>query len=211
MNGFQNGLLNERPYSLTVNGRNLASIMMLPGKEKEFAVGYLATENIAAFSEIESVMLDSNTIGVLTTNPMKVLLPKKTVISGCGGTASYLDAAKMPKVESRADFNLKVPELNDEVVKAGGFCAALFDKDGEVAFVSDISQTVAVNKCVGAAIYGSVSLDKTVLAISGKVTGDIVRMCRFCGISKIVSVLPPTALAKEIADDGNVVLECIRK
>ena len=67
--------------------------------EKEFAYGYLKTEGIIQPEEIESVMLDGAEIGVLTANPFKVLLPKKTVVSGCGGTATYLDAAKLPVLE----------------------------------------------------------------------------------------------------------------
>lgn len=202
MNGFVNGLLDEQPYSLTVNGRSLASVMMLPGFEKEFAAGYLTTEGITPFSEIESVMLDSNTISVLTVNPMKVLLPKKAVISGCGGTASYLDSVKMPKITCHSDLDI-VFNFENDVVRAGGFGACISSKNF-TSEISDISQITAVNKCVGSALYNNVSLSECVISISGKVTADIVRMCRFAGISKIFSLCPPTALAKNVADDGGV-------
>ncbi|MDO5843860.1 MAG: formate dehydrogenase accessory sulfurtransferase FdhD [Methanocorpusculum sp.] len=204
MNGFVNGLLDEQPYSLTVNGRNLASVMMLSGNEREFAVGYLTTEGITPFSEIESVMLDSNTISVLTVNPMKVLLPKKAVISGCGGTASYLESSRMPKITNPAVYQFENPELNNEIVRAGGYSAVLITCEGAADLISDINQTAAVNKAVGLALYKKIPLEECVLGVSGKVTADIVRMCRFAQISKIVSLLPPTALAKSVADDGGV-------
>ena len=96
MNTFSNGLLNEQAFALTVNGRNLLSVLMLPDLKEEFARGYLVTEAIVAAEEIESVMLDGSTIGVLTRDPLKVLLPKRSVVSGCGGTASYLHPARLP-------------------------------------------------------------------------------------------------------------------
>ena len=98
MNTFSNGLLNEQAFALTVNGRNLLSVLMLPDLKEEFARGYLVTEAIVAAKEIESVMLDGSTIGVLTRDPLKVLLPKRSVVSGCGGTASYLDPARLPGI-----------------------------------------------------------------------------------------------------------------
>ena len=78
MNTFSNGLFNEQAFSLTVNGRNLFSVLMLPDHPDEFARGYLATEAIIPADEIESIMIDGTTIGVLTRNPFKVLLPKLT-------------------------------------------------------------------------------------------------------------------------------------
>ena len=86
MTAFQNGLLNEQPVSLTVNGRGLATVMMLRDMAEEFAVGYLTTEGIVSYADIESVMQNDAGVSVLTKNPFKVLLPKKSVLSGCGGT-----------------------------------------------------------------------------------------------------------------------------
>ena len=85
MTAFQNGLLNEQPVSLTVNGRGLATVMMLKDMAEEFAAGYLTTEGIVPYADIESVMLTKTGVSVLTKNPFKVLLPKKSVVSGCGG------------------------------------------------------------------------------------------------------------------------------
>lgn len=53
MSIFSCGLFNEQAFSLTVNGRNLLSVLMLPENPEEFARGYLATEVIIASDEIE--------------------------------------------------------------------------------------------------------------------------------------------------------------
>ncbi|HJJ49909.1 MAG TPA: formate dehydrogenase accessory sulfurtransferase FdhD, partial [Methanocorpusculum sp.] len=128
MTTFQNGLLNEQPVSLTVNGRGLVTVMMLKEMTEEFAAGYLLTEGIVPYTDIESMMRNDSGVSVLTKNPFKVLLPKKSVVSGCGGTASYLDPQKMPVLERSIPVpkNIQREEFSSEVIKAGGFGAKAF-------------------------------------------------------------------------------------
>ena len=205
MKGFVNGLLDERLYSLTVNGRSLSSPLMLSGMEKEFAYGYLKTEGIIPPEEIESVMIDGAEIGVLTVNPFKVLLPKKTVVSGCGGTASYLDAVKLPVLEETIDPPALPENLDSDVLRAGGFAAAVVSPQGFYR-AEDVGQSAAIDKAVGAAILGGVDLKKSALILSGKVTADMVKKALNAGISVIASGYPATNLAAETAAAGNVTL-----
>ena len=184
MKGFVNGLLDERLYSLTVNGRSLTSPLMLCGMEKEFAYGYLKTEGIIQPEEIESVMLDGAEIGVLTANPFKVLLPKKTVVSGCGGTASYLDAAKLPVLEETIDPPALPENLDSDVLRAGGFAAAVVSPKG-FFLAEDVGQSAAIDKAVGSAILSGADLKKSALMLSGKVNADMVKKALNAGISVI--------------------------
>ena len=205
MKGFVNGLLDERLYSLTVNGRSLTSTLMLCGMEKEFAYGYLKTEGIIQPEEIESVMLDGAEIGVLTANPFKVLLPKKTVVSGCGGTATYLDAAKLPVLEETIDPPALPENLDSDVLRAGGFAAAVVSPKG-FFLAEDVGQSAAIDKAVGSAILSGADLKKAALVLSGKVTADMVKKALNAGISVIASGYPATNLAAETAAAGNVKL-----
>ena len=205
MKGFVNGLLDERLYSLTVNGRSLTSPLMLCGMEKEFAYGYLKTEGIIQPEEIESVMLDGAEIGVLTANPFKVLLPKKTVVSGCGGTASYLDAAKLPVLEETIEPPVLPESLDSDVLRAGGFASAVVSPKG-FFLAEDVGQSAAIDKAVGSAILSGVDLKKSALMLSGKVTADMVKKALNAGISVIASGYPATNLAAETAAAGNVKL-----
>ncbi|MBE6507385.1 MAG: hypothetical protein E7Z72_05610 [Methanocorpusculum parvum] len=205
MKGFVNGLLDERLYSLTVNGRSLTSPLMLSGMEKEFAYGYLKTEGIISPDEIESVMLDGAEIGVLTANPFKVLLPKKTVVSGCGGTASYLDAAKLPVLDETIEPPALPESLDSAVLQAGGFAAVVVSPKGFFP-AEDVGQSAAIDKAVGSAILSGADLKKSALALSGKVTADMVKKALNAGISVIASGYPATNLAAETAAAGNVTL-----
>ena len=203
-------MLDEHLYSLSVNGRILTSVLMLKGAEKEYAYGYLATEGILKPDAIESVMVDDPDISVLTHDTQQVLLPKKTVVSGCGGTASYLDAAKLPvltpsdRVPDVKQLHVSFPE---NIIKDGGFAAAVVTGDAEYA-ASDTGLTQALDKAVGAALLKKADLSASALVISGKTSADVVRKALFAGISLIVSKYPATTLAKSIADAGHAAVVC---
>jgi FdhD protein len=200
-------LLHEEVYSLTVNGRILASVALLPGMLEAFATGYLITEGLVPYQDIESVMVEKNTIGVLTVNPFKVLLPKRSVISGCGGTASYLDPAKLPVLKDA--FTVPFPTLNtdfpEDISDAGGFSAAAVLSDGQViASASCLSLYSAFDKTVGAA--EKAGAHEYAVVCSGKVTADLVRKCLNAGVPVLASEKPPTSLAVRMAEQGNLTL-----
>ena len=204
-------MLDEHLYSLSVNGRILSSVLMLKGCEKEYAYGYLKTEGIVSPDAIESVMVDDPDISVLTRDTEQVLLPKRTVISGCGGTASYLDAAKLPVLTKSAVF--PAPEMVDgvfsaEVISQGGFSAAVVS--GEKIFKGDDTGLLqAADKAVGAALIKKEDLSSAVLVVSGKVSADLVRKCLNAGIPGIIAKYPATTLAASIAEAGHAAVRCI--
>lgn len=203
-------MLDEHLYSLSVNGRILTSVLMLKGAETAYAYGYLKTEGILQPEEIESVMVDDPDISVLTRDTRQVLLPKKTVVSGCGGTASYLDASKLPVLDSSlqpADIPLNGFSFSGDVISNGGFSAAVLA--GNARFLADdtgLSQ--AADKAIGSSLMKKTDLSSAVLVISGKTSADIVRKALFAGIPAVVSKYPATTLAKSMADAGHLTVIC---
>ncbi|HJJ39520.1 MAG TPA: formate dehydrogenase accessory sulfurtransferase FdhD [Methanocorpusculum sp.] len=204
-------MLDEHLYSLSVNGRVLSSVLMLKGCEKEYAYGYLKTEGIVSADAIESVMVDDPDISVLTRDTEKVLLPKRTVISGCGGTASYLDAAKLPVLTKKAEFpDTKTLHniFSADVINQGGFSAAVIS--GNQIFKGDDTGLLqAADKAAGAAVIKKADLSSAVLAVSGKVSADLVRKCLNAGIPGIIAKYPATTLAASVAEAGHVSVRCV--
>ena len=203
-------MLDEHLYSLSVNGRILTSVLMLKGAETAYAYGYLKTEGIVQPDEIESVMVDDPDISVLTRDTRQVLLPKKTVVSGCGGTASYLDAAKLPVLDhpvNPADVSLKGFSFPPGVISEGGFSAAVLT--GTARFpADDTGLSQAADKAIGASLMKKADLSSAILVISGKTSADIVRKALFAGIPAVVSKYPATTLAKSTADAGHLTVIC---
>ncbi|MHB8164333.1 MAG: formate dehydrogenase accessory sulfurtransferase FdhD, partial [Methanoregula sp.] len=82
-------VIEEIPYALFINGRHAMTAMMSPVQLEDFVTGYLYTEQIIkGIDEIESIRIEKNRLSVITKNLFKVLGPKKTILSGCGGSAS---------------------------------------------------------------------------------------------------------------------------
>jgi FdhD protein len=173
---------------------------------EEFAAGYLTMEGIVPYTDIESVMQTETGVSVLTKNPFKVLLPKKSVVSGCGGTASYLDPEKMPVLESCIPVpkNMLKHEFSSDVIKAGGFGVKAF-VDGKIAAsAEDLGQFTALDKVVGRLLMEGIPSESTAVLVSGKVTADMVRKCLHAKISVLASKQPPTHLAAEVAKNGKL-------
>ena len=94
-------VIEEVPLALFVNGRHAMTAMMSPVQLEDFVTGYLYTEQIIkGVDEIESIKIEKNRMSVITKNLFKVLGPKKTILSGCGGSTSFIDTEKLPKIQS---------------------------------------------------------------------------------------------------------------
>lgn len=202
-------MLTEQLYALSVNGRFLSSVLMMKGNETEYAYGYLTTEGIVPAHKIESVMVDETDISVLTTDTLQVLPPKKTIVSGCGGTASYLDAENLPKITGTHT----IPELTSfrftsPVLKEGGFSAGILTLDSTPYLADDLGQLLAIDKAIGSALLKQEDLSSAVLLISGKVSADTVRKALYAKIPAIISKYPATSLANKMAHTGNLHLQC---
>ncbi len=104
----------EVPLSVFVNGRHALTAMVSPTMLEEFVTGFLCTERIICkLEDIESLRLEEKknknleengtitlSASVLTKNPFSIMFSSKTVLSGCRGDTSYLDADRLPKIQS---------------------------------------------------------------------------------------------------------------
>jgi FdhD protein len=153
-------------------------------------------------------MIDGATIGVLTKNPFKVLLPKKAVISGCGGTISYVDSAQLPVISGGIVISIDTLSIQfpQNILAVGGFCAAVILPDGTNFIASDVGQSTAIDKACGLLLRANSQSTIAALVISGKPSADTVRKTLNAGISILAAYQPPTALAVELAQTGNLTL-----
>lgn len=201
-------VIEEIPMALFVNGRHAMTAMMSGIQLEEFVTGYLFTEQIIrSVDEIESIRLEQNRMSVITKNLFKVLGPKKTILSGCGGSVSYIDTAKLPKVTSRycitpADIRSAAKAvLNSELhVKTGGIhIVALLDRDRVLFSSEDIGRHNALDRVIGFGLRNRIDLSKTWVIVSGRISSEMVRKCLVAGIPVIVSRGATTTLAVETA------------
>jgi FdhD protein len=202
-------VIEEIPMALFVNGRHAMTAMMSPVMLEEFVTGYLYTEQIIkSIDEIESIRIEKNRLSVITTNLFKVLGPKKTILSGCGGSVSYIDTEKLPKVKS--DYTITTATIGNSVkavlnsklhMTTGGIhIVALLDKEKVIVVSEDIGRHNALDRVIGYGLRNNIDLSKTWVIVSGRISSEMVRKCLIAGIPIIVSRGATTTLAVETAE-----------
>jgi len=201
-------VIEEMPLAVSVNGRHALTAMTSPMMLREFVIGFLYTERIIKdIEEIESIRFEENTASVLTTNPFKILTSQKTVLSGCGGSMSFLDVEKLPEIDS--DLTIDAGSIRESVkealqselhVKTGGIhVVGLYGKDGRVAVVEDIGRHNALDRVIGYALEKDIDLSETYVICSGRISSEMVRKCLVANIPAIISRGATTTLAIDIA------------
>ncbi len=201
-------VIEELPLAVTVNGRHALTAMISPDMINEFIIGFLYTEGIIKdIDEIESIKVDRNSAGILTKNPFKILVSKKTVLSGCGGTMSYLDIEKLPRI--RSNLKLNSENIRDSlkeclssqlhILTGGIHVVGLYSEKGMVKIVEDIGRHNALDKIIGYALDNEIDLSSTFVICSGRISSEMVRKCLTANIPVIVSRGASTTLALEIA------------
>jgi FdhD protein len=205
----QHEVIEEVPMALFVNGRHAMTAMMSPVQLEDFATGYLFTEQIIkSVDEIESIRTEKNRLSVITKNLFRVLGPKKTILSGCGGSVSFIDTEKLPKI--RSDYRISTADirnafkavLNSELhVTTGGIhIVALMDREKVLVISEDIGRHNALDRVIGYGLRNNLDLSKTWVVSSGRISSEMVRKCLIAGIPIIVSRGATTTLAVETAE-----------
>ncbi|MGD1004143.1 MAG: formate dehydrogenase accessory sulfurtransferase FdhD [Methanoregulaceae archaeon] len=202
-------VIEEVPIALFVNGRHAMTAMMSPVMLEEFVTGYLFTEQIIkGINEIDSIKIEKNRISVITKNLFKVVGPKKTILSGCGGSTSYIDTEKLPKIKS--DYTLKTSViwntvksvLNSELhrITGGIHVVALLDQEKILAISEDIGRHNALDRVIGYGLRNGIDLSRTFVIASGRISSEMARKCLIANIPIIVSRGATTTLAVDIAE-----------
>ncbi len=202
-------VVEESAVSLTVNGRNLMTAMVSPEGLEEFVLGFLFTEQIIhSIDEIESIRREKNSFAVLTKNPFRVLGQKKIILSGCGGSSSFLDGRRLPPITSTLVVS---PEAIRSALKGitesplhqrtgGTHRVGLIPPAGTPYFAEDIGRHNALDKVIGFGLKNRLPLAECFVVSSGRISSEMVRKCVVAGIPLIVSRGATTTLAVEIAE-----------
>jgi FdhD protein len=216
----------EKPLHLFVNKTYWATILCSPANLKEMAVGHLLSEGILkSTAEIDEVNLKEAEEScyvklkdeVNVENRMKLSrLHARIVTSACGSGSPYQYTRKPTKIKSKltvkADvlFN-SVNQLNFKAKlfrKTGGVhAAAIYKADGSlVALAEDVGRHNAVDKAIGMAALNHAGFDECFLALSGRLSGDVVFKAAKVGLPIIGSLAAALSSGIEMAEQANLTL-----
>jgi len=209
-------VIEEVPIAVLVNGRHILTAMTSPVMLREFVIGYLYTERIiSSLEDIESIRIDDTKISVLTKNPFEILVSKKTVLSGCGGTSSFLDSTHLPHAPQGFLLSpgviqaaVKAGLTSDLHTETGGIhIVGLFNKEGAaIRIVEDIGRHNALDRAIGSALEAGIDLSETFVICSGRISSEMARKSIIAGIPIVASRGATTTLAVAIAKQANLTL-----
>ena len=204
-------VVEEVPLSIFINGRHFVTAMTSPQMRKEFVTGHLFSERIISGpQEIESLEIEGNVARVIVEHPMRAIVPRRPIVSGCGGIASFLDESKLPEIKSdlrigkqQAQDAMGAISLSETHLATGGVhSVGLFAEMGPICIIEDIGRHNALDKAIGYALIQKQdpSFSRTFVACTGRVSSDMALKCSVAGIPIIVSRGATTSLAISIAE-----------
>ena len=206
---------------------DVAVTMRTPGYDAELAIGFLVSEGLLAPVDLDGVTVEiADPVAVATPENELVVrigrqfdpsvIPARAFVASasCGicGKASLDDVvircAPLPAgpfvgaavVAGLPDRMRAEQELFEQT--GGLHAAGLFDPSGTLLVVrEDVGRHNALDKLIGAAaLVGDLPLHGRLLAVSGRVSFEIVQKAAVAGIALVAAVSAPTDLAIEAAE-----------
>lgn len=198
----------EKPLYIFLGRTHCVTIFCSPTNLKELAVGHLLAEGfVKSPEEIKELSLDAKKMicrvdlksNVNVKSRLKLLKPySRVILSACGSGTPVQFSHRLPKVKStlkvKADVVLEsVRNLNFKAAtfrKTGGVhAAAIYAGDGSLlAFAEDVGRHNAVDKVIGKTAMTSTDFSACFLALTGRLSGDVVLKAARMGIPLVASM-----------------------
>jgi FdhD protein len=168
-------------------------------------VGHILTEGlIKSIEEIQKIDFKNEDICEVTLKS-NIDLDKRLkhaknfsriILSACGGP--YQPSKRLPKIKSNLKVKAEVIQncvnklnsIAETFRKTGGVhAAAIYESDGSLmAFAEDVGRHNAVDKVIGLGALNKTDFSKCFLALSGRLTGDIVSKAAKVGLPVVASL-----------------------
>jgi FdhD protein len=214
----------EFPLHVFLNDSCVVSILCSPSKLKELAVGYLVSEGfVHGLDEVSDVRLEEDgrcfvrlKLSINAKERLEFASSfGRLVVSGCGSAdlwplSKLVDRIKGLKVKSDAVVDAKVVvdcvrrlnSLAEEYKRTGGVHAASLNRldGGLVGFAEDVGRHNAVDKVIGAGVLRGVDFGECFLALSGRLSADVVLKAARVGLPLVASRAAALSSAVEIAE-----------
>lgn len=215
----------EEPLEMQLDGHAFAVVMRTPGHDEELTTGFLWTEGVVrSLDEVLSLQhctvvptpeAEDNVMQVRLRTPVDLAQFRRNLFasSSCGvcGKATLENALKVQaKLSSSLVLTREVLAAMPARLRAaqpafsatGGLhAAALFDAHGAALVVrEDVGRHNAVDKVIGWALRGGVSMEQCTLMVSGRVSFELVQKAVAARVPVLAGISAPTSLAVRMAE-----------
>ncbi len=210
-------VVSEYPLSLTVNGRELATLVASPHSLNFLVAGFLRLQGfISSLDDFEmlSVCQDFGAANVR----IKGELPEKlrpVLTSGCGTGISFSMPVSLPQTVTERRYTpeqiFSLMEMlgreADRYRSHGGIhSAAVGDGERMLVYAEDLGRHNTLDRIAGEALFKGVELSGLMLVTSGRVSTEMAAKAAQLGISLIASRTSPTDMAVKLCSDAGITL-----
>ena len=186
----------ETALSVRVDGDCLATVMVLAGREREFAAGFLFTQGIiAGAADIADITVSGTTVDVR--------LHRRRAATALRPVASDLTVHRDGVFACvKAILTSEVFAETEAVHSAGLF------REGreEIAIAEDLGRHGALDKVLGAGLRQGIDFSRTLAASTGRLPAEMLTRCVRAGIPVIATKGVPTTLAVDMAEEYGVTI-----
>lgn len=218
----------ETPVALTYNGASFAVMMATPQDLDDFALGFSLSEGVvAARAEVLGMKMEPHPEGIVVDvsiaaerfAKLEARQRNLTGRTGCGlcGVRDLEQAIRHPVplahrsvIEHEAVQSALTQLAERQPINAvtGALHAAAWARqDGSIEFVrEDVGRHNALDKLIGALAQRGADSKDGFAVLTSRASYELIQKAATCGISALVAVSGPTALAIRLAEEVGLCL-----
>lgn len=208
--------------------KTVSVTMRTPGQDEALAAGFLITEGIISAVErialVKLIEQEDGSVVLVELEPETAVDLQRAdrnfyTTSSCGVCGKTSIEAVMhtggmvsSELKIHASVIKKMPDALREAQplfeKTGGLHASgMFTPDGVIQLVcEDVGRHNALDKLIGTALRSGLTFEHHAVALSGRISFELVQKAVVAGIPVLVAVGAPSSLAVQLADKANVTL-----
>lgn len=220
---MEQAIINERPLTITLNGRSIVTAVTIGDYPEYLAVGYLMNQNmLLPDDELTAVVYSPDDRAVHVTTPanrdLDAKLAQRTHTSGCAlGTVygdileRFLEEPLDTSVRFRTSWlyalSRKINTSPSLYLKTGAIHGCvLCEEDRPLVFMEDVGRHNAVDKIAGYMRLNGISPKGKSFYTTGRLTSEMVIKTVQMGIPVLVSRSGFTAWGVELAREAGLTL-----
>lgn len=214
----------EKAITVMIDKVGSFTIMCTPCDIEALAVGFVYSEGIiSCFEDVVSVTVKEalpDVVGIVVADPGRIAIHRNLIVASSCGMCGVRNIEKMLEGMSVCGNTLTVDsdrlfEMTKKLhsmqelfkVTGGSHAAGIFNDVGEIiAFGEDIGRHSAFDKAIGKCVLSKLNTKGASVALSGRVSLEMVSKAAKAGIEVIAAVSAPSSFAVEAAEKWNITL-----
>jgi len=206
----------EFPIKLTVNGRDIATLVASPHELRFLVAGFLRTQGFVREIRDFLVMGVCDESGEANVR-IRGELPERlspVLTSGCGTGISFTFNAGAPETvpagasfTSAAIFTMmrEMAQLSERYGRHGGIhSAAISDGTKILLHAEDLGRHNTIDRLAGQALLGGIDFTGCLMLTSGRVSSEMATKAASLGVALIASRTSATDMAVRICKDAGI-------